>query len=737
MEFALFNDADYSTVLTLSDDSATPIEVVISRGYRTVMVQSKSIITPLPIVATDLSSSHARLTRSNTLTLSQQAFCSFSINSTSVPVALPPLSHPHITLFASSRPAILRSFSLASSPTATPFFRITPLLLSHTTLLNAETPNVTPKASLLSVRTLLNKDSPRFPELLARINGQFLVSRNEPVHAAIQSLGGNFILFPLLLKTDLFSESENQDYLDCVLSLLRVSMKQAPSTDWPLLAQCLAKWDRQYLKVSLPPFVEAFSDVPESREILDLFFSANLHEVIPAGIPLPAKTTLEWLCRCWYSPAISSEVSKYEGFEEWRVTDGRVWSAWLEEELRLGADSVKEEELAMILRVMLKESREGRVCDVFVALLRRVLEKEPSGESLLKSLTALSEFANSTFGFLTVWIELKARSVAVDDFFALCVEKCEMEGRWAEVRMKPERVTWLLRRMLDLGVTSGYFMLRMSSVDDSALYNVVQDPSSLATDAAARLLRYANWFLPFPQLSSAILTAVVHREIALHSANALPFSLFASVAMQFVMAEETTTNPHTLFLVVLTELRQQLAVEKEAVRWPLYGQLLEFLFKELIVLLSADSRGDTPLASCWALVEPFIAAILLVPSSQISSLLQALFVKCLPLVALLPASAKQEEDLLFGWQEPAKAEEKAEDTIPAEVQQAVQTGLKALVVKLMEVCDVAHLNLLLTQLSETPAVEEGTKKEVLTVLTRRMTAEAKLSLKRGLSGQCV
>ena len=32
-------------------------------------------------------------------------------------------------------------------------------------------------------------------------------------------------------------------------------------------------------------------------------------------------------------------------------------------------------------------------------------------------------------------------------------------------------------------------------------------------------------------------------------------------------------------------------------------------------------------------------------------------------------------------------------------------------------------------------VEEETKKEVLTVLTRRMTGEAKLSLKRGLSGR--
>ena len=32
-------------------------------------------------------------------------------------------------------------------------------------------------------------------------------------------------------------------------------------------------------------------------------------------------------------------------------------------------------------------------------------------------------------------------------------------------------------------------------------------------------------------------------------------------------------------------------------------------------------------------------------------------------------------------------------------------------------------------------VEEETKKEVLTVLTRRMTSETKLSLKRGLSGR--
>ena len=153
------------------------------------------------------------------------------------------------------------------------------------------------------------------------------------------------------------------------------------------------------------------------------------------------------------------------------------------------------------------------------------------------------------------------------------------------------------------------------------------------------------------------------------------------------------------------------------------------------MLLSADSCGDVSLASRWALVEPFLATLLLVPSAQIAPLLQALFVKCLPLVALLPAPAKQEEDLLFGWQAPAVAKEKVEDAIPEEVQKSVQAGLRALVGKLMEVCDVAHLDLLLTQLSETPAVEEETKKEVLTVLTRRMTSEAKLSLKRGLSGR--
>ena len=79
-------------------------------------------------------------------------------------------------------------------------------------------------------------------------------------------------------------------------------------------------------------------------------------------------------------------------------------------------------------------------------------------------------------------------------------------------------------------------------------------------------------------------------------------------------------------------------------------------------------------------------------------------------MALRPAPAKQEEDLLFGWQAPAVAKEKVEDAIPEEVQKSVQAGLRALVGKLMEVCDVAHLDLLLTQLSETPAVEEETKK---------------------------
>ena len=396
---------------------------------------------------------------------------------------------------------------------------------------------------------------------------------------------------------------------------------------------------------------------------------------------------------------------------------------------------MKEEEVAMILRVMLRESAEGRACDAFVEMLRRVAEKESGRESLLKGVARLGEFADSAFGFLTAWVELKERHVPVDDFLAMCVEACEMGGHWADLRVKPERVMGLLRRMRDLDVTSGRCLLSASSLDASAFYAVVQHPDRLVTDAATRLLRYPNWFLPFPQLAPTLLTAVLRREVALHAAGALPFSLFASVATQFVLAEETAVDPRTLFLLLLPELRQQLAAEKDAARWPKYGQLLEFLFKELIVLLSADPCGDVSLASRWALVEPFLSTLLLVPSAQIAPLLQALFVKCLPLVALLPAPAKQEEDLLFGWQAEEKAEEKVEDAIPEEVQKSVQAGLRALVGKLMEVCDVAHLDLLLTQLSETPAVEEETKKEVLTVLTRRMTSEAKLSLKRGLSGR--
>lgn len=182
------------------------------------------------------------------------------------------------------------------------------------------------------------------------------------------------------------------------------------------------------MRAVLPPFVEAFSSVPESRELLDLFFRADLHEEIPAGIALPARTTLEWVCRCWYSGAVGAEVSKYEGYADWRVEDGRVWSAWLEEELRLGVESVKEEEVAMILRVMLRESAEGRACDAFVEVLRYVAEKESGRESLLKGVAHLSEFADSAFGFLTAWVELKERHVPVDDFLAMCVEACETEA---------------------------------------------------------------------------------------------------------------------------------------------------------------------------------------------------------------------------------------------------------------------------------------------------------------------
>ena len=205
-------------------------------------------------------------------------------------------------------------------------------------------------------------------------------------------------------------------------------------------------------------------------------------------------------------------------------------------------------------------------------------------------------------------------------------------------------------------------------------------------------------------------------------------------------------------------MRDVVMKEKESARWQKYGQLLEFLFKELLYLQEESSQeyvkesslecvkessqerveakeetSQDGMQTNWKSIQAFLEVLLLVPSTQIAPMLQVVFTKVLPLMQNLPVAKAQEEDLLFGWGETAAEEKTANCGIPEDVQKAMHASLNALAKKLVEVCDIAHLNLLLTQLNETPSVEECTRKEVLAALTKKMTAEAKLSLKRGLS----
>ena len=299
------------------------------------------------------------------------------------------------------------------------------------------------------------------------------------------------------------------------------------------------------------------------------------------------------------------------------------------------------------------------------------------------------------------------------------------------------------------------------------------EPSLLTPTTITPFLRYANWFVPLSPLSDAHLALFLREELARFAANTLSFSLYASLVLQFAF-EASRAGERRLLLAVLSEMRDVVMKEKESARWQKYGQLLEFLFKELLYLQEESSqecvkessqeyvkessqeyvkessqerveakeetsqeRMEEPsqddLQTNWESIQAFLEVLLLVPSTQIAPMLQVVFTKVLPLMQNLPVAKAQEEDLLFGWGETAAEEKTANCGIPEDVQKAMHASLNALAKKLVEVCDIAHLNLLLTQLNETPSVEECTRKEVLAALTKKMTAEAKLSLKRGLS----
>lgn len=305
------------------------------------------------------------------------------------------------------------------------------------------------------------------------------------------------------------------------------------------------------------------------------------------------------------------------------------------------------------------------------------------------------------------------------------------------------------------------------------MYSLVCEPSLLTPTTITPFLRYANWFVPLSPLSDAHLALFLREELARFAANTLSFSLYASLVLQFAF-EASRAGERRLLLAVLSEMRDVVMKEKESARWQKYGQLLEFLFKELLYLQEESSqerveessqecvkessqecveessqecveakeetsqeRMEEPsqddLQTNWESIQAFLEVLLLVPSTQIAPMLQVVFTKVLPLMQNLPVAKAQEEDLLFGWGETAAEEKTANCGIPEDVQKAMHASLNALAKKLVEVCDIAHLNLLLTQLNETPSVEECTRKEVLAALTKKMTAEAKLSLKRGLS----
>ena len=278
------------------------------------------------------------------------------------------------------------------------------------------------------------------------------------------------------------------------------------------------------------------------------------------------------------------------------------------------------------------------------------------------------------------------------------------------------------------------------------MYSLVCEPSLLTPTTTTPFLRYANWFVPLSPLSDAHLALFLREELARFAANTLSFSLYASLVLQFAF-EVSRAGERRLLLAVLSEMRDVVMKEKESVRWQKYGQLLEFLFKELLYLQEESSqegveepsqeRVEEPsqdsMQANWESIQAFLEVLLLVPSTQIAPMLQVVFTKVLPLMQNLPVAKAQEEDLLFGWGETAAEEKTANCGIPEDVQKAMHASLNALAKKLVEVCDIAHLNLLLTQLNETPSVEECTRKEVLAALTKKMTAEAKLSLKRGLS----
>lgn len=168
-------------------------------------------------------------------------------------------------------------------------------------------------------------------------------------------------------------------------------------------------------------------------------------------------------------------------------------------------------------------------------------------------------------------------------------------------------------------------------------------------------------------------------------------------------------------------------------RWQYFGQIVEFLYKELLFYVVDDVTGSSEaiIQHDWKVLSSYLKCVLLLPTVSTASLLSSYFVKLMQYMQFVTMESStaepEEEDLLFGLTQPKESvkQEEKKSLLNEELEKQIVSDICDLINSLVMVSDLNHLYLLSTQLNQYKCFTGDVMKYVMNKQDKLMTEELK------------
>lgn len=167
-------------------------------------------------------------------------------------------------------------------------------------------------------------------------------------------------------------------------------------------------------------------------------------------------------------------------------------------------------------------------------------------------------------------------------------------------------------------------------------------------------------------------------------------------------------------------------------RWQYFGQIVEFLYKELLFYVEDDVTGssEATIQQDWKVLSSYLKCVLLLPTVSTASLLSSYYVKLMQymeFVMIDSSTVEPEEDLLFGLTQPKETvkQEEKKGLLNEELEKQIVSDICDLINNLVMVSDLNHLYLLCTQLNQYKCFTGDVMKYVMNKQDKLMTEELK------------